>query len=109
VGVSENERKSVCVFVCAHEIAVLTSFFCNEPYERDYILQKRPIILRILLIVDPLANTLRTSTDFAFVRERARKREIGRKRAREKRRESERERLRERESARARERERERE
>jgi len=94
VGVSENERKSVCVFVCAHEIAVLTGFFCKGPYKRDCILQKRPIILRILLIVAALANTLRTSTDFACVRERARKRESGRKRARG--RETERERARER-------------
>ena len=54
-------RVSVCVCVHVHEVAMgwlrligslkLKVSFAKEPYKIDYILHKRPIILRSLLIV----------------------------------------------------------
>jgi len=43
----------VCVYVCVRFVGSiqLEVSFAKEPYERTYILQKRPIILRSLLIV----------------------------------------------------------
>jgi len=40
----------------------IIGLFCKEPYERDYILQKRPIILRSLLIVATTYLSGRTQT-----------------------------------------------
>jgi len=40
--------------------------FAKVPYKRDYILQKRPIILRSLLIVAPHTCTSREYTSTAY-------------------------------------------
>ena len=42
--------------------------FAKEPYKRDYILQKRPVILRSLLIVATLSATYRGPNDSAIQR-----------------------------------------
>ena len=50
-------RIHTCDATCAYGVATMSrlltmiGLFCKRPYKRDYILQKKPIILRSLLIV----------------------------------------------------------
>ena len=61
----DSVMSSVCVSVCVCHIwwlrlvGSLKSLvsFAKETHKRDYILQKRPIILKILLIVAPHMRT----------------------------------------------------
>ena len=57
VGVCMCVYTFVYLFICRYGVASnsmllnLVDLFAKEPYKRDYILQKRPMILRSLLIV----------------------------------------------------------
>jgi len=44
----------------------IIGLFCKRPYKRDYILQKRPIILRSLLIVGTPYKVMIKTSDVQF-------------------------------------------
>ena len=46
----EIHHWAVCIYTCSYVYMILQVSFAKVPYKRDYILQKRPIILRSLLI-----------------------------------------------------------
>jgi len=55
------QRSSMYGVATISRLLKITGLFCKEPYKRDYILQKRPMLLRSLHIVTtPLALSIGT-------------------------------------------------
>ena len=51
VHIQANDIPGVYGVATISRLLKIKVFFAKEPYKRDYILQKRPIILRSLIIV----------------------------------------------------------